>query len=234
MPRAPRVSIGGYAYHVLNRASARGQLFRDDIEYERFESLLASGVERFGMRVLGYCLMPNHWHLVLWPVDDGDLSRFMQWLTVSHTQRTHAARRTIGQGHVYQGRFKSFLISSDEHLLTVLRYVERNALKAGLVGRAETWRWSSLWHRCHRRRHEGDLRLASSPIDMPRNWVEWVNASQTEAEERALATSVARGRPFGAEDWVQRLASKHGLEQTLRSRGRPKVKDSGAESANGT
>jgi hypothetical protein len=88
------------------------------------------------MRLLAYCLMPNHFHLLVWPRADGDLSQFLRWLTVTHTQRWHAHHRTAGTGHLYQGRFKSFPVQSDEHFLTVCRYVERNALRANLVGRA--------------------------------------------------------------------------------------------------
>ena len=105
--------------------------------------------KRLPMRVLAWCVMSNHWHLVLWPRGDGDLSEFMRWLTVTHTQRWHAAHHTSGTGPLYQGRFKSFPIQEDDHLLTVLRYVERNPLRANLVKRADEWRWSSLWHRVH-------------------------------------------------------------------------------------
>src|SRR5713101_412578 len=110
MPRRARSVPGGLVYHVLNRAHARTPI-----------------------RILGYCLMPNHWHLVLWPRDDGQLSEFMRWLTVTHTQRWHAHHHTAGTGPVYQGRFKSFPVQSDEHVITVCRYVERNPLRANLV-----------------------------------------------------------------------------------------------------
>jgi len=83
--------------------------------------------------------------LLLWPRADGELSETMRWLTVTHTQRWHAHRNSAGTGPVYQGRFKSFPVQSDEHFLSVARYVERNAVRAHLVKRAEEWRWSSLW-----------------------------------------------------------------------------------------
>src|SRR6266850_1096513 len=97
------------------------------------------------MRVLAYCVMPNHWHLVLWPRADGDFSHYVGWLTLTHTQRWHAYQHTVGTGHLYQGRFKSFPVQTDEHVLTVCRYVERNPVRAGLVPQAEHWRWGSLW-----------------------------------------------------------------------------------------
>ncbi len=129
---------------MLNRANARMTIFEKDRDYEAFERVLGEAVDKYGTRLLSYCLMPNHWHLVLWPKEDGELSRFTGWLTLTHTQRWHAHHGTSGSGHVYQGRFKSFPVQDDEHFYTVCRYVERNPLKAKLVASAEDWRWSSL------------------------------------------------------------------------------------------
>lgn len=126
-------------YHVLNRANARLKIFSSDDDYAAWERILAEAIERFDMRVLAYCLMPNHWHLLAWPRHDGDLSRFVGWLTLTHTQRWHAQRGSGGSGHLYQGRFKSFPVEGDDHYLNVARYVERNALRAVLVRRAEQW-----------------------------------------------------------------------------------------------
>ena len=104
-------------------------ILEDDGDYEAFEKALAQAVERTGTRLLAYCLMPNHWHLVVWPQQDGELSRFVGWLTLTHTQRWHAHRRSTGSGHVYQGYFKSFPIQEDEHFYAVTRYVERDEEK---------------------------------------------------------------------------------------------------------
>ena len=165
--------------------------------------------------------MPNHWHLVVRPQADGGLSRYVGWLTLTHTQRWHAHYQTVGAGHVYQGRFKSFPIQEDEHLWTVGRYVERNALRAGLVRRAEDWRWCSLW-----RRERGGLAaqglLAEWPALRPDGWLTWVHAPQTEAELAALRHCVARGQPFGGESWVGEAVRRLGLDTTLRPRGRPR------------
>lgn len=128
MGRPLRAAPGGLVYHVLNRANGRQALFDDDGDYAAFERVLSEAQKRIAMRLLAYCVMPNHWHLVLWPHRDGDLSRFISWLTLTHTQRWHAYRQTVGTGHLYQGRFKSFVVQTDEHLMTVCRYyVERNA-----------------------------------------------------------------------------------------------------------
>jgi len=214
--------MGGYVYHVLNRANGRLPIFQKGGDYEAFERILGEALEHVpGMRLLGYCLMPNHWHLLLWPRQDGELSDFGHWLT--HTQRWHAHYHDVGTGHLYQGRFKSFPVAQDDHLFQVWRYVERNALRANLVPRAELWRWGSLWQRQQEPRPEGWL-LSEGPLPLPPGWVEEVNLPQTEGELAALRQSVQRGQPFGEATWVQRVARRLGLESTLRPRGRPQKK----------
>src|SRR6185503_14295500 len=133
MPRRHRAATGGLAYHVLNRRAGRLPLFEKPSDYSAFERVLQEAYQRTGIRIASYCLMPNHWHLLLWPREDGELSESLRWITVTHSQRWHAHRQTGGTGPVYQGRFKSFPVQADEHFLTVARYVERNALRAGLV-----------------------------------------------------------------------------------------------------
>jgi putative transposase len=219
MPRRLRCNSGGYVYHALNRAVGRATLFHKSGDYAAFEKALSQAKEWQPIRLLAYCLMPNHWHLVLWPRRDGDLSEFLRWLTVTHTQRYHAHYHSSGSGPVYQGRFKSFPIQEDEHLLTVCRYVERNALRSGLVRQAENWRWSSLWQRV-----EGKAAglLDEGPVELPTDWLRRVNRPQTEAELEALRRSVTRGSPFGGTAWVEQTVANLGLQATLRPRGRPR------------
>jgi putative transposase len=140
MPRRLRHALGGYVYHVLNRAVGRATLFAKPTDYEAFVRVLSEALDWVDIRLLAYCVLPNHWHLVVWPERDGDLSEFMRWLTVTHTQRWHAKHHTQGTGPLYQGRFKSFPVAADEHCLRVLRYVERNPLRAGLARSASRWR----------------------------------------------------------------------------------------------
>ncbi len=227
MGRPKRAAEGGLIYHVLNRANARMTIFERDEDYEAFERVLLEAVERTDMRLLAYCAMPNHWHLVLWPRDDGDLSRFTGWLTLTHTQRWHAHRHSTGSGHVYQGRFKSFAVQDDDHFFTVCRYVERNALRANLVQRAEDWRWGSLHRWKHGTAKEQSL-LATWPLPRRPGWVEHVNAALTEAELAALRRSVNRGSPFGGLSWCDQMVRQLGLESTLRPRGRPKKQNNGS------
>ncbi len=217
MPRTARASVGGICYHAINRGNAQATVFHEPSDYEAFVELIDRACQRLQMRVLAYCLMPNHFHLSLWPVADGDLSRWMQWLLTSHVRRHH--RRHDTSGHIWQGRFKAFPAQSDAHLLTVLRYVERNPLRAKLVVRAEDWPWSSLrWLRDKR----PPSFLDAGPVPRPRNWVQLVNQPQTEQELAALRRSVNRCAPFGNEPWTRRIAKKLGLEASLRPRGRPR------------
>ncbi len=221
MGRPLRAATGGIIYHVLNRANGRLRIFETPQDYQLWEQVLFEAREHVPVRILSYCVMPNHWHLVLWPRRDGDLSRFMAWLTLTHTQRWHAQHHSVGSGHLYQGRFKSFPVQIDEHFLTVCRYVERNALRAKLVKRAEDWQWSSLWRRLQGPKQS--LWLADWPVKRPRHWVKWTNELQTEEELEVVRQCVQRGRPYGKESWVQRTTRRLNLESTLRPRGRPKV-----------
>ena len=204
---------------MLNRAVARQRIFGKQRDYEAFEKVLQEAKKRLPRGVLAWCVMPNHWHLVLRPRGDGDLSEFMRWLSVTHTQRWHAAHHTAGTGPLYQGRFKSFPIQEDMHLLTVMRYVERNALRAKLVDAAEEWRWGSLWHRING--NPAGL-LDEPPLSLPRDWRQRVQAAETEAELAALRQAVVRGRPFGETSWQEKTAKRLHLESTLCSRGRPR------------
>ncbi len=221
MPRTERVDIGDTVYHVINRANARVQIFDTDQDYIAFEKVLAEAMKRESMRILAYIIMPNHWHLVLYPRQDGDLSRFMRWLTMTHTQRWHATRKTTGSGHLYQGRYKSFICQTDEYFLQLVRYVERNALRANLVKRAEEWRWSSIWRR-EKGTHEQKTILSTWPIEVPENYLSLVNSAQSEAEEEALCRAIVRGNPYGDESWQKEIVKKFKLESTTRSRGRPR------------
>ncbi len=224
MGRPLRTSLGGYVYHVLNRGSGRCTLFHKDGDYEAFERILEETLKHVpGMRLLAYCLMPNHWHLVLWPRGDGELSDFGHYLTLTHTQRWHAHYHTVGTGHLYQGRFKSFPVATDEYFLRLCRYVERNPLRAGLVTNAAAWQWGSLW-----RRQQGSPALlqwlSDWPLPCPAKWVQHVNEPQSEGELEPIRRSIQRGQPLGNLPWALRVARLMGLEATFRPRGRPRRK----------
>ena len=203
------------------------RLFLKDGDFEAFEGIIEQTLETRPMRILSYCLMSNHWHLILWPEGDGDLGAFMQKLTITHARNWQVYRRRVGYGHLYQGRYKSFPIEDDEHFYQVVRYVERNALRAKLVRRAENWRLSSLWRRV-KGTPESRRILSDWPLPRPRSWAQYVNQPQTEAELEAIRRSVRRGQPYGGEAWVHATAQRLGLESSLRSRGRPRKEEAEA------
>jgi putative transposase len=221
MPRARRKAPGGLVYHVLNRANGRLRLFKKEEDFRALERVLLEAWKRVPIRILGWCIMSNHWHLVLWPAKDGQLSRFVGWLTLTHAQRWKQAHAAVGAGHLYQGRFKSFPIEEDEHLLSVLRYVERNPLRAGMVRRAQDWAWSSLRARGERSHALHEL-LSEWPVERPAGWVRLVNSPQSDVEEAAMREHIARNRPLGSEVWEKRMGRALELEQTMRARGRQK------------
>ncbi|OGM99988.1 MAG: hypothetical protein A3B91_03260 [Candidatus Yanofskybacteria bacterium RIFCSPHIGHO2_02_FULL_41_29] len=221
MGRVPRVDIGNQFYHILNRANARLPIFNKDKDFEAFEKILEQARERYSMRIISYCLMPNHWHLILNPRKDGDLNLFMQWITLTHTQRWHAHYHSVGYGHLYQGRYKSFLIQNDSYLLTACKYVESNAFRAKLADKAEEWTWSSLWRREYGNSKQKEI-LSPWPMDIPEDYLKSINRPQIEDELGYIRESINKNRPFGDESWIEKIVKKFSLEMTLRKPGRPK------------
>jgi len=218
MGRPKRITLGGYVYHVLNRANGRLRIFRKRGDFEAFEAILAEGLERVDMRICGYCIMGNHWHLLLWPREDGDLSNYMRWITLTHTQRYHASHGTAGIGHLYRGRYKSFPVQDDKHYLTVLRYIEANPLKAKIVDNPSAYPWSSFIAR----NAEKPFSLSQGPVDIPSNWSQLVSRNIAGKDQDAIDNSIIRGTPLGEESWTKRTATRLNLESTLKPRGRPK------------
>jgi putative transposase len=219
MPRTSRAAVGGLVYHVLNRGNGRMKIFRKPGDYQAFIELIVEAKKRAAVEIFDFCLMPNHWHLVLRPRGDGDLAAFFSWLTNTHVKRYrgHYCRTS---GHLYQGRYKSFAVQEDAYLLTLLRYVEANPLRAKLVKRAQDWRWGSLG--C-----EGKWAkpiLDEWPIDRPRNWAALVNEPVVASERERLKRSFERGQPLGDASWTKRMAERMGLQYTLNPRGRPRKK----------
>lgn len=219
MPRRGRAATGGYVYHVLNRGVRRCTLMATDREFGDFVSLVCEALQHRPMRLLAYSAMHTHFHLVVWPDKDDDLPQFMQWLTGTHARRWHAHHGTAGTGAVYQSRYKAIPVAADRHFLMLCRYVERNALRAGLVARAEDWPWSSLAGRC-------DPALAAVldewPVSRPLTWTEYVNDPQSPRELAALQEAVRRNLPFGSPEWQIRTAHALGLDQHFRDPGRPR------------
>ena len=217
MPYRRTAGTAGLVFHVMNRGVRKLRLFKRPGDYRAFLQVVGEAQERIPLRCLSYCLMPNHFHLVLWPSTDTQLSTFMAWLTTTHSKRWHAWRQTTGTGHVYQGRYKSVPVSEDMHFLRLCRYVERNAARASLVERAEAWPWSSLAQRVGR---GSPISLTEWPVDRPPDWIDLVQF-EADADVNEVRQAIRRGSPFGPADWQEKIAARLQLDSSLSPVGRP-------------
>lgn len=217
MPRPPRIMPAGYVYHVLNRACDRQTIFRNPAEYEAFFGLLIRAGARVPMRVCAHNVMPNHWHLLLWPEQDGAVSAYIHWLCTMHALQDRRRRGVTGIGHLYQDRFRSFPVQGERYYYNVVRYIETNAQRAGLVSRAEDWPWSSAADRL-----AGNRLTVPGPLQLPGNWLGILNSRISPAELSSLRACARSDIPYGTAEWTERTAIEHGLEHRLRPRGRPR------------
>ena len=215
MPRRALKDAGGIVFHVLNRSARRTTLFHEPQDYIAFERALKVALHKFPIRLLAYCVMPNHWHLVVWPIRS-EMPLFMHWLTLTHARYWHEVTGTQGEGHVYQDRYRAIPVQHDHHLRTLIRYVERNPLRANLVRRAEDWPWSSAFG-------DGDscnlVPIAPWPIPRPDNWIDVLNEGQPGTEEGAVQDAIRQGRPLGEAGWTTAVALK--VRIAARRPGRP-------------
>lgn len=219
MPRRPRHTLRGIAFHVMNRAVRGTRLFRTQRDFDAFADIVTEGVKRSASRVRinSFQVLDNHWHFVMFCDRIADLSTYMHWVEGTHANRWAGAHKARGRGYVYQGRYKAVPVQTSTSLIRVCRYVERNALRKNLVSAAEHWAWGSLYSRCNNRY---PIPLCEWPIPQPENWIELVNTPQTDAELRDLRRCVRRDQPIGDPDWSRNVASFLGL--TTRAIGRPK------------
>ena len=218
MPRIARGETVGGIYHIINRGNMKMQVFDDAKDYEYFLELLKTATKREKVEIHAYCLMPNHFHLLLVPKEEKSLSRFMQWVMTSHVRYYHKKNRT--SGHIWQGRYKSFMVEKESYYLTLIRYIEANPYRAKLTKRAEDWEYSSLYERVKR-----DRELLSEPyIKLYDKWIEYVNQPFKKKELEKIRNSVNRQAPLGKEQWQIEVATKYGMLPTLRRRGRPSFK----------
>ncbi len=220
MPRRSRCATGQRVFHVLNRAIQDLTVFERAADYEGFCRILAEAIDRFAMRLLAYCVMPNHWHLVLWPCNDDSLSLFMRWLTATHARYWRNTRESQGRGAVYQGRFKAIAVQHDGHFVRLCRYVERNPVRARLVARAEDWLWSSA----SRAVSSADRpALTPWPVDRPDNWCDLLNAPEAAQALDEIRAAVRAGRHYGSPSWRLRTAEALQWRSGLRRPGKPAV-----------
>lgn len=219
MPRARRTSLAAPFFHVVNRSVRRLPIFVRPPDYRAFLRVLEEGLARYPVRLVAFCVLSNHWHLVLGPDGTPQLIRFMQWVTATHAIRWHRLHELTGQGPLYQGRYHSTPITGPADLIRVCRYVERNALRARLVQRAQDWPWCSL---AERLQSSPRVPLVAAPFLMSDAWIHHVNTTATLGEQledagaarlrgRHLAGDPGRlaGGAEGGEHAVGRVARAH-------------------------
>ena len=216
MPRIARGETAGGIYHIINRGNMRMQVFDDGDDYEYFLALVKQGFKREKIELHAYCLMPNHFHLLVVPKYEKSLSRAMQWIMTSHVRHYHKKNKT--SGHVWQGRYKSFIVQQESYYHTVIRYIEANALRAGLVKEAQEWMYGSLAERLYQVR----AMLDEPYVELDRSWKDEVNTAMRKSELRKIRNSVNRQAPLGLEAWQIETATRYGLLSTLNNRGRPR------------
>ena len=221
MGRPPRNSQGGYVYHVIGRGLKPKPMFRSTEDYQEFDRTLAQAVDRFECRLLAYCMLPKHWHLVLIPRKDGDLSKLMAWLTTTHSARWHSKPRRAGTGGLYERRFRSFPVQDDTKLLDIIQFVEAHPRRTSIVKLLDDWPWSSLTRRGTGTPPLGPL-LSSLPVPLPMDWSQQLNLAMSAETLDEIKHCIERSCPYGDKVWVQKTATRLNLESTLRPRGRPR------------
>ena len=215
MPRIPRGESEGGIYHIINRGNMKMRVFHDQEDYVYFLSLLKKASEKVNIEIHAYCLMPNHFHLLLVPKEEKGLSKFMQWVMTSHVRYYHKKNKT--SGHIWQGRYKSFMVQKENYYTLLIRYIEANALRANLVKKAEDWKYGSLYERLNSNRQF----LNAPYVDLTDEWTAYVNEPIKKKHLGAIRNSVNRQAPFGDSEWQIETATEHGLLSTLNQRGRP-------------
>lgn len=192
MPRATRYSPPGSVHHVINRGNDRRCLFASPSDFGEFLDLIAWAKGQCPIRVVSYCLMPNHWHFVLWPEEPNAMAAFLHRLGTTHSIRWRKSTGTVGQGHVYQHRYHAFLIESEAYYFRALKYVEANPARAGLVTSASQWEWSSLAERLGTERGI----LDPGPLPLPDNWLEQVDEVMKPADLEDIHSRLRKWSPI--------------------------------------
>ncbi|MGE4295815.1 MAG: transposase [Campylobacterales bacterium] len=219
MPRIPRGDTAGEVQHIISRGNARMAVFHDAEDYSKFLALLKEFKKLHGIEVYAYCLMPNHFHLALKSLNEGSVSPFMQKLMTTYVRYHH--HKYKASGHLWQGRYKNFLVQKEGYLWMLLRYIEANPVRAGLVKNAAEWPYGSL---AEREKKSARGLLDRAPVELPANWADEVHTPLEPGLLDAIRTSVNRQAPLGTDDWCWLQARKHGLEASMRPVGRPRNK----------
>ena len=187
--------ISGVVFHVMNRAAISQTLFGGPADYAAFVALVRRSQRRTGIRILAYCLMPNHWHFAVWVENDTQLREFIGWLSFMHAMHVRTWTGTRGKGAVYQDRYLAVPVETETYFYRLMRYIERNAARAGLVDRPENWPWCSA----ARRRGSDHIPIAAWPLDRPTDWLGFINNEDTAGDIAVIRARTQAGEPITRE-----------------------------------
>jgi putative transposase len=217
MPRVARCLVDGAIYHILNRGNAKQEIYFDDQDYSHFLESTIQSKRQYNITVYAYCLMPNHYHFIVQAEVSSHIGQWIQLIMNKYNAYFRKKYKSIG--HIWQNRFKNFIIQNEDHLTVVMRYVERNPVEAGLTMSSFAWRWSS-----HQERHlNSKLSLCDQKnIPLPKDWTDYVDTPLHAMEQQKLKRSMKRQTPFGDDIWIEKICDELGMVNTLRSVGRPK------------
>ena len=196
MPKRRRFIEPNSIQHIVNRGNDKKVIFPEPVDYGSFLVLLREARERYEVELYGYCLMPNHFHLVVRPADLDEIAAYMHFVQSSHACDLRACDRSRGHGHVFQRRYWNKPVEGDGYLLKVIKYVEANPVRARLVGRADQWEWSSMWDRVT---GERDL-LHPCPLRLPDDWPLIVSMPLQQPDLDRIRRPTKRGRPMPEDD----------------------------------
>ncbi|PHR53871.1 MAG: transposase [Arcobacter sp.] len=219
MPRVARALADDQIYHIINRGNRREKIFHDEYDFTKILELFSKAKDRFRIKIYAYCLMDNHYHLVLYTEYGKSLSECMQWIGTSYVRYYNKRYKT--SGHLWQGRYKSFIVQKESYFISLIKYVEANPLRANIVKDASEYKYSSL---IQRDRKEQNL-LDALPVEIPSNWIDFVNDVEKESDIEIIRNSINRQAPLGEQGWQEIMCERYGIESSIRARGRPKKDD---------
>lgn len=220
MPRIARNLADEQIYHIINRGNRRSAIFHDSYDYDKFLNLLFDAKEKYDISCYAYCLMSNHYDLVLYTNVGENLSFAMHHINSSYVR--YYNRRYKLSGHLWQGRYKSFIVQEEVYLLTLIKYVEANPLRAKIVKDCVLYKYSSAYNRVN---ELSSLIINDLPIVLPKNWHSYINEKSSKTNLDSIRNSISRQSPLGDPTWQSFTSNKYGLESTLNPIGRPKNRD---------
>lgn len=221
MPRIARVVAQGYPHHITQRGNYRQKIFSSDTDREKYLSLTDTESKRYGLKILAYCLMPNHVHFIAVPENDDSMGKVFKYANMKYSQ---AYNKKIGTGgHLFQGRFFSSVMD-ERYVIACARYIERNPVRAKMVKTPCDWKWSSAKAHCGiDERDTFGVRALFDYADYPqKNWKKFIEEPDDAEEIKRIRSQTRRGRPLGENQFIRKLEKKLNRFLALKPRGRPK------------